>query len=500
MNVEKLPPIRSSLRPSNHPYLNGAWTPLMEEVNAADLQVIEGTIPADIDGIYLRNTENQVHQPLGRHHPFDGDGMIHQISFRDGIATYRNRFVRTRCFEAEQIAGESLWGGLMDGAAVSKRPGFCAHGGIKDSASTDVIVHAGKAIATFYQCGEGYLLDPETLEQGGIASWVPLDGISAHPKVDEETDELMFFNYSKSAPYMHYGVVDATGRLAHYTPVPLPGPRLPHDMIFSKNWSILNDLPVFWDQELIKSRGVHAVRLHEGIPARFALIPRHGSADQVRWFEAAPTYVLHFLNAYEEGDEVIVDGYFQENPTPQPMPDAGPHGALMSFLDGHSLQTRLHRWRFNLADGTTREERLDDRTVEFGMINQKFAGRKYRYVYSTVAKPGWFLFQGFVKHDLETGEGIELMLEPGRYASEAPFAPRIGATEEDDGYLVSFIIDENRGTSECILIDAKRFADGPVCRIALPHKMSSGTHAHWVDRESLKRARLAAISRLQAAA
>ncbi|TRW15262.1 carotenoid oxygenase family protein [Glacieibacterium frigidum] len=500
MQVEKLPPIKSTLQPSNHPYLTGAWTPLFEEVNAVDLDVIEGTIPTDIDGIYLRNTENQVHQPLGRHHPFDGDGMIHQISFKDGVATYRNRFIRTRGFEAEQIAGAALWGGLMDGPNVSKRPGFGAHGGLKDTASTDVVVHAGKAIATFYQCGEGYVLDPETLESEGVAPWVPLDGISAHPKVDEATGELMFFNYSKHAPYMHYGVVDAAGKLTNYIPVPLPGPRLPHDMIFSQNWSILNDLPVFWDQELLKNRNVHAVRLHEDVPARFALVPRHGRTEDIRWFEAAPTYVLHFLNAYEEGDEVVVDGYFQTNPTPKPLADAGAHGHLMAYLDQHSMETRLHRWRFNLADGTTKEERLDDRTVEFGMINQKFSGRKYRYVYSTLAKPGWFLFEGFVKHDLDTGEAIEVRLNQGRYASEAPFAPRIGATDEDDGYIVSFIIDENRGTSECILIDAKRFADGPVCRIALPHKISSGTHAHWVDRPVLAAARAAKIAALQAAA
>ena len=499
MQVEKLPPVKVTLKPSNHPYLNGAWTPQHEEVNATDLIVLEGAIPTDIDGVYLRNTENQVHQPLGRHHPFDGDGMIHQIAFKDGQATYRNRFIRTRGFEAEQIAEGSLWGGLADNPKLAKRPGFGAHGSLKDTASTDVIVHRGKAIATFYQCGEGYVLNPETLETEGVAPWVPLDGISAHPKVDEATGELLFFNYSKHAPYMHYGVVDAGGRLTNYIPVPLPGPRLPHDMIFSENWSILNDLPVFWDEELLRHRNMHAVRLHEGVPARFALIPRHGKTEDIRWFEASPTYVLHFLNAYEEGDEVIVDGYFQENPTPQPHVDAGEHGHMMAYLDGHSMRTRLHRWRFNLTDGTTKEERLDDRTVEFGMINQAYAGRKYRYTYSTVAKPGWFLFEGFVKHDLDTGEAIELKLEQGRYASEAPFAPRIGAVDEDDGYLVSFIIDENRGTSECILIDAKKFADGPVCRIALPHKISSGTHAHWVDRTTLDAAKAARIQEALAA-
>jgi hypothetical protein len=212
MKIDRLPPVRTSLQPTNHPYMTGAWTPLHEEVDAVDLEVLEGAIPADLDGVYLRNTENPVHQPLGRYHPFDGDGMVHQIEFRGGQARYRNRFIRTRGFEAEQEAGESLWGGLADGPGTSKRPGFGAHGGLKDTASTDIVVHAGEAIATFYQCGEAYRLDPLTLENLGVAAWAPLDGVSAHAKVDEATGELLFFNYSKHAPYMHYGVVDASGR------------------------------------------------------------------------------------------------------------------------------------------------------------------------------------------------------------------------------------------------------------------------------------------------
>lgn len=486
MKIERLPPIKTSLRPSNHPYLNGAWTPLFEEVNAADLDVIEGRIPDDIDGIYLRNTENQVHQPLGRFHPFDGDGMVHQISFRDGRASYRNRFVRTRCFAAEQEAGHSLWGGLADSPRISLRPGFGAHGSLKDSSSTDIVVHAGEALSTFYQCGEGYRLDPQSLDQRGPEGWVPIDGISAHPKVDEHTGELMFFNYSKHAPYLHCGVVDGDNRLTNYIPIPLAGPRLPHDMAFTEHYSILNDLPVFWDAELLK-KNVHAVRKHDGLPSRFAIVPRHGGTDDVRWFEAEPTYVLHWVNAYEEGDEVILDGYFQEEPTPGPRGDAPPgFEHMMAFLDEYSFRPKLHRWRFDLRTGNTREERLDDRIMEFGMINGRHGGRKYRYAYSTIAEPGWFLFKGFTRTDVKTGKTSEFVLGPNRFASEAPFAPRIGASEEDDGYLVSFITDENTGTSECILLDARHLEDGPVCRIALPHKLCSGTHACWAGRDRMR--------------
>lgn len=484
MRIEKLPPLRTTLGASDHPYLNGAWTPLHEEVNAYELEVIEGAVPPDLDGVYLRNTENQIHAPLGRFHPFDGDGMIHQMDFRRGVVSYRNRFVRTRCLQAEQEAGRSLWGGLMDPPGTSLRPGFGAHGSLKDSSSTDITVHAGVALSTFYQCGEAYCLDPHTLDSLGIAPWGPLDGVSAHPKVDPRTQELMFFNYSKYAPYMHYGVVDRNRKLVTYVPIPLPGPRLPHDMAITERYSILNDLPAFWDEELLKSN-IHAVRMHP-LPSRFAIIPRHGRSEEVRWFEAEPTYVLHFLNAYELGDEIVMDGYFQENPTPKPSRDAPPaYAHMMSFLDEYSFCSRLHRWRFNLRTGRTTEERLDDRILEFGMINQRYTGVRNRYAYSSVAKPGWFLMTGFVKHDLETGKSWALELEPGRYASEAPFAPRIDAKDEDDGYLVSFVTDENTGTSECIVIDAKRFEDGPVCRIALPHKICSGTHAHWADRASL---------------
>jgi len=490
MKFERLSPIVTTLQVNDHPYMNGAWTPLHEEVNAWDLEVIEGAIPTDIDGVYIRNTENQIHQPLGRFHPFDGDGMLHQISFQGGRASYRNRWVRTRGFQAEQEVGGSLWGGLMDGPGTSTRPGFGAHGGLKDTASTDVVVHGGKALATFYQCGEAYCLDPDTLETLGVAPWVPLDGVSAHTKVDERTGELMFFNYSVHAPYMHYGVVGPDSKLKTYVPIDVPGPRLPHDMTFSQRFSILNDLPVFWDADLLK-RGIHAVRLHEGLPSRFGLIPRHGRSEDIRWFDAEPCYILHYLNAYEEGDEVVMDAYFQENPTPRPVKTApSGYGQLMAYLDEYSFQPKLHRWRFNMKTGEISEGHLDDRVLEFGVFNQRYAGLPYRYAYSTIAKPGWFLFTGFVKHDLQTGQSWRVDLAEGRYGSEAPFAPRVGAKDEDDGYLVSFIIDENTQSSECVLIDAKRFEDGPVVRIALPHKICSGTHAVWADRAFIHDGRL----------
>src|SRR5690606_31033023 len=141
VTVEVVQTVRSTIAPNDHPYMIRAWRPTYREYNATDMKVI-GRIPPDVDGVYVRNTENPVHEPIGRYHPFDGDGMLHAISFRDGKAAYRNRFVRTRASEAEQEAGRALWAGLMEPPARSTRPGWGAQGWLKDASSTDVIVHA----------------------------------------------------------------------------------------------------------------------------------------------------------------------------------------------------------------------------------------------------------------------------------------------------------------------------------------------------------------------
>ena len=319
MEVELVERVPHTLVPGDHPYMTGAFAPNSDEVNATELEVI-GEVPKRLKGVYLRNTQNPIHQPLGTYHPFDGDGMLHALHFDEGRCEYRNRFVRTQAFHEEQAAGQALYAGLIDKPSLAQRPGWGARGGLRDSAATDVIVHAGSALATFYQCGEPYRLDARTLATRGTSSWgerVMADGgISAHPKVDPITGDLLFFNYSKKAPYMFYGEVDRHDQLVHYVPVPLPGPRLPHDMAFTENFAILNDFPLHWDEEAL-TLGRHKLVYREQQPSRFAIVPRrHAPQTGIRWFEANPTYVLHWLNAWEEGDEIVLHGYHQATPMP----------------------------------------------------------------------------------------------------------------------------------------------------------------------------------------
>lgn len=482
MEIEVLGRALTTLPPDDdHPYRTGAWRPQTVERKADDLDV-EGELPADLDGVYLRNTENPVHPALDIYHPFDGDAMVHAVGFRDGKAFYRNRFVRTDGFLAEQEAKRPLWAGLAeDPAASPTQTGWGARGRLKDASSTDVVLHNGVALTSFYQCGDLYRLNPTTLETLGKATWhgrFPSDvGVSAHPKFDERTGELLFFNYGTEAPYMHFGVVDAQDNLVHYIDVPLPGPRLPHDMVFTENYAILNDLPLFWAPEALAA-GKYAARFYPDIPSRLAVIPRRGQTSDIRWFEADPTYVLHWNNAYEDGDEIVVEGYFQKDPEP-PAGGGTIYQRMFRFLDNDLMGPRLHRWRLNLTTGLTKEEPLTSTTSEFGMINQTHAGKRHRYSYSATSLPGWFLFDGLVKHDSLTGAEERFRFDEGVFGSETAMAPRVGSQGEDDGYLVTITSDMNRDLSECLVFDARDLAGGPIARMRLPERVSSGTHSTW---------------------
>ena len=177
-------------------------------------------------------------------------------------------------------------------------------------------------------------------------------------------------------------------------------------------------------------------RFFPDLPTRLAVLPRYGRTDEIRWFECEATYVLHWINAYEDGDEIVLDGFFQGNPEPK-RPDGEPRGsAFYRHLDLNLLQVRPRRYRLNLVTGGVKEEDLSDRFMEFGMINGGYAGLPYRYTYNATGHPGMFLFDSVVKQDVQNGTEERWAFGEGVFGSETPFAPRIGSTAEDDGYLV----------------------------------------------------------------
>ncbi len=464
-----------------NPYLHGIHAPSVHETTAEELEV-KGELPADLFGAFVRNGPNAVLPPSNLYHWFDGDGMIHGVYLRDGRASYRSRFVRTADLDAEVRSGESRWPGVMGPFDLASPDHY-----LKDTANTDVIWHDGHLLALWYLCGTPYRLDPRSLETRGPADFGGrrTRTVSAHPKVDERTGELVWFTLGEfEPPYMTYGVVSRGGELVHETAIDLPGPRAPHDLTITENYTILHDFPLFHDVEILRRHKHRVARFHRDLPSRFAVLPRRGQGDEARWFEFEPGYVLHMVNAWEEGDWIVMDGCFQPDPTIKRRPE---EGALASMLGYLRIRAHLHRWRMNLVTGETHEEPLDDLNVEFCLPDTDLYGVKTRYSYHQHIPVDNYTveFHALVKYDHEDGSARRYDYDEGWFASEAPFARRGGGQAEDDGWVVTLMTHAGELRSECWIFAAQEIERGPVARVRLPSRVPSGFHAKWIPGERL---------------
>jgi len=455
--------------------VTGALAPVFEEYVLDDLAV-EGEIPADLNGVYLRNGPNPRFEPIGQHHVFDGDGMLHSAHFDRGKVVYRNKWVRTDAWLEEDAAGKCLYAGIYATrkGREDKR--------LRDSANTDVIGHAGHAVASWYLAGVPYHLDPITLDTVAKGDYIfgPGNGFSAHPKVDEVTGELLFFDYYNAHPHMSYGVVDASGKATHQVLIELPDARLPHDMAITENYSILHDLPVLNDPEAFRA-GRHKILFDSSLPARFGVIPRHGAGDSIRWFEFSPCFLYHVINAWEEGDEVVMVAC-------RYMPVKDLRGGINEIRTAKNIgsgimDARLWRYRMNLKTGEAIEECLDPvRNVEFPSYNSALTGRKTQWGYCVDHDPAVLRWTGLRKYNTDTGESVGEWSDGHQscWYSEAWFAAADNPRSEDHGYIVTFVWNDKTREQQLQILDAQDMNKGPVARVRIPHQIPSGFHACWM--------------------
>ncbi len=472
----------------DHPYLTGPFEPVHDELDVPDLPVVRGRVPDGLRGTFLRNGGNPAFPPLGRHHLFDGDGMLHGVTFDDGPrgrarVSYRNRFVVSAGLAAERRAGRALYGGLSE-FALPPAEVVAEAGVIKNTANTHVIRHAHRILALMEGCPPTEV----TAALETVGEW-DFDGalegpMTAHPKLDPVSGELVFFGYSPRPPHLRLHVADASGALVASEPLTLPGPVMIHDVAVTERHVVVFDLPAVFDLDAFLAGG-GAVSWRPGHGARIGVVPRAaigtGTADDaVTWTEVDPFYVFHFLNAHDVVDPdgtatgVVVDGC---------RADRLPIG-FGDEVAADPVRPALHRWRIDLATGSVADEALDDRPVDFPRVAPAVETRPNRYGWTghTTGGDGGAAvrFDGIVAYDLEAGTETVHRFGAGVCSGEPVFAPDPDDPAEDGGWLLTFAEDLATRTSTVEIVDARDVGAGPVASVAMPRRVPFGFHGSWL--------------------
>jgi carotenoid cleavage dioxygenase-like enzyme len=436
-------------------YLQGLFAPVLEELTAFDLPV-RGRIPPGLDGRYLRNGPNPLRAGPG-YHWFLGDGMVHGVRLRDGRAEwYRNRWVRSQA-----VAGSlhERW----------------HEGPIHDSdfaANTHVIGHAGRTLATVEAGPLPYLLSDELDTLGPCDFGGTLrGGFAAHTKLDVRTGELHAIAYSYQQDHLQHVVVGADGRVSRTTGVPLPGKPMLHDFGLTERFVVLYDLPVTFSMAAARAGSHLPYAWNPEHAPRVGLLRRDGSGE-VRWFAVDPCFVFHTLNAFEQGDRVIVDVCRYQ-------------GAYDLATLTSAQPAALDRWTIDPATGRVGLQRLSERSQEFPRIDDRRAGRPHRYGYTTVIDELERSSAGsprsaLLKHDLERGRVETHAFDPDLAGGEAIFVPSSPEAAEDDGYVLAFTHSRSGKASELLILAAQHFGAEPLARIRLPARVPLGLHGNWI--------------------
>jgi len=477
------------------PFLEGNFAPVREEVQAENLRVI-GEIPAGLEGMFVRTGPNPQFDVIKGYHWFGGDGMLHGTRVKDGKVSYRNRYVETEGYKREKAAGHALWGSNL-GAPEFDNPNGQGRG---NTGNTALVWHDGK-LMTLWEGGDPHHIKLPGLQTQGTYNYNGklLHAFTAHPKVDEKTGEMLFFGYNMmgfdmakggaKVPYLQYSVVSPEGEITMTTDIDLPRGVMMHDFAVSEHYSVFMDLPLVFDmQEVMKGNSPLAFK--PDIPSRFGVLPRHSPGAEIKWFEAPACYVFHTLNAFEDGDEVVLDACRMKSidmgaldSTIAPTPEA------RRLMREDSPQS-LFRWRMNMKTGAIKEEQLDDQASDFPRVNDSLVAYPARFGYAArFGGTGTPESDAIIKYDLHTGKNTVHFHGKNRFGGEGVFVAAPDAKSEDDGWVVAYVYDNNSGGSEFVVIDAQNMEAAPLARVPLPQRVPYGFHGAWISEERIQNQR-----------
>ena len=463
----------------NHPNLIGGFAPIQMECDAADL-VIEGEVPRELNGTFFRNGPNPQYAPRAAHHWFGGDGMVHAFVIRDGRVAYRNRWVRTVKWKLEREAGRALFAAFNPLDSDPSVQGMQTDG----IANTNIVWHAGKLLA-LEEAHAPFEMDPATLES--IGPWT-FDGnlvgpMTAHPKMDPETGEMLFFGYNAKgliSEDMSFHVVDATGRLTRSETFRAPYAAMVHDFMITRDHVIFPIMPLTGSLErAMQGAPVYAWEPDKG--TWIGIMPRRGTVADMRWFRGDPAYVFHPMNAHSDGEVVTCDVcQFDEAPL-FPLPDGTPGDPAKAI-------PRLTRWTFDLKRNTDdyRTERLHDVACEFPRLDERRTGLGYRFGYMACDTNPEFKVGGFnaiARVDHATAKLDVYDVGAGCATNEPIFVPRAADAPEGVGFLLANVYDDNRKASHLVILDAENPSAGPLATAFLDHRVPFGFHGNWMPTE-----------------
>ncbi len=453
----------------------------LEQEARIDALPLSGELPAWLTGSLLRTGPAKFE--IGSQHMrhwFDGLAMLHRFTIDDGVVSYGNRFLESRSYRAAREQGRMVYGEFATDPCRSlfKRMQtlFSPGSALPDNANINV-TRLGERFIAMTETPLPVQFDPHTLASAGVRPYeAPGQLTTAHPHMDRAGGGML--NYAAKlgarSSYRFFAVDPEATAPRQIASLPVKEPAYMHSFGLTERWLVLAEFPLVVNPLALALSGrpyIENYRWKPELGTRFTLVDR-ATGEATGGFRTDACFAFHHVNAYEEGDEVVVD--------------------MCAFADAQIIEdlylerlragkpvatAELTRFRLRLTDRSVRRELLADGDIELPRINYRRCNeRPHRYVWGACGGPsGWL--EGIVKIDVEDGSR-QTWSQPDCYAGEPVFVARPGAEREDDGALLSIVLDARAESSFLLVLDAADLSE--LARAAVPHHIPFSFHGQFV--------------------
>ncbi len=498
-------------------------TNAVEEPSAQCIHPTKGAVPTELHGTLYRN--GPARWDNGRdemRHLFEGDGLISAVTFKEGKAVFRSRFVETEAFKQERSAGKRLFRCFSNAPGGFLKNVFNMH--FKNPININALYYGGKLFA-LHDAGRPYILDPITLETKGPSQYDaatqimslkaaaheeedpyigisrasrPQEVFSGHYHIDDNGDLVAFANCPTGCVILYH--IDEEG---NYTRKPrktqLQKFTSIHDFSITDKYALFfngpmnfNFLGMFAGADMVSSlSSSHKT----GKKSKILIVPRKSDTQEPFEVELdSCCYNYHIANSYEEGDEIVMDLHLTDDFTYN-LFGSNCNVPVRDSLDlSIGPRTTLHRLRINVPQRRLLScEKLIpnfDVTTDLNTISPNVAGKRHRYIYTAggipvdANNPNRSAYPTVLgKVDVEacsSGKDRFKMWQSKQheFLTEAYFIPRPGSigNVEDDGFVITTLYNGRTEIAEVLIFNAQQIELGPICRIPLPGHIGYSIH------------------------
>jgi len=462
-----------------------------EEVQNVQLDV-EGVFPDWLRGDLVGNGPGQFEAGETQlRHWFDPFAMLRRFRIEDGTVTYANRFVQSDDYEYATSEGgvRTPFPGTPPDRPVWTRLGQVLGGTFPDNPVIGV-QRFGDEFAAVTESPTALLFDPDTLETTGrkdLTAGLDSDLTLAHVHYDHDAE--MFYNlgvsYGRETVYTLYRRPAAGGSPTPLTKLRFDEAPYIHSFGLTEQYAVVTVNALGLDTSTLLRGAFTRESFLDAFqpldaPTRFVVLDRETGAHETT-VTAPPAFVYHHANAFERGGEIVVDLVAFAD-------DRAVTGLTLSNLrsaDPDLPVGDLCRYRLSLSSGEATRELLYEGPVEFPVVNyRRVRGRPHRYVYLAATDGGSSLPTALVKVDVDT-DTVRRWREQGAYPGEPLFVAPPDATGEDDGVLLSIVLEPDADRSTLVCLDATTLDE--LGRADLPHRLPYGFHGQFYGPASPRR-------------